>query len=266
MNSIEINIHTAKVSAGSEHLSPKIDVDISKQHLILSLEQKLSAGSKAQVQLTFTGQLNEKMAGFYRSSYTHPDGSTQYLATSQMEPTDARRAFPCFDEPALKATFSVTLIAEKKLTCLSNMDVASEKEVDSVMSGGKKKAVLFNKTPLMSTYLLAFIVGELQCIESNAFRVPVRVFATPDKNIEHGRFSLDLAARTLEFYERTFDSKFPLPKMDMAAIPDFSAGAMENWGLITYRVVDLLFDEKTSGANTKLRVAEVVQHELAHQW
>lgn len=206
------------------------------------------------------------MAGFYRSSYKDRDGSTKYLATTQMEPTDARRAFPCFDEPALKAHYSITLVADKHHTCLSNMDQASEKEVVSKITGGKRKAVKFNKTPLMSTYLLAFIVGELNHVETNNFRVPVRVFATPDKNIEHGRFSLDLAAKTLDFYEKTFDSKFPLPKMDMVAIPDFSAGAMENWGLITYRVVDVLYDEKTSGASTKQRVAEVVQHELAHQW
>lgn len=206
------------------------------------------------------------MAGFYRSSYKAADGSTKYLATTQMEPTDARRAFPCFDEPALKAEFTITLIADKELTCLSNMDVASEKEVDSAISGGKRKAVTFNKTPLMSTYLLAFIVGELKVIETNDFRVPIRVFATPDRDIEDGRFSLDLAAKTLKFYEEKFNSQFPLPKMDMVAIPDFSAGAMENWGLITYRVVDLLLDEKVSGASTKQRVAEVVQHELAHQW
>lgn len=206
------------------------------------------------------------MAGFYRSSYEGQDGSKKYLATSQMEPTDARRAFPCFDEPALKAQFTVTLIADNGHTCLSNMSQALEKEIDSKITGGKRKAVTFNKTPLMSTYLLAFVVGELKVIETNEFRVPVRVFATPDKNIEHGRYSLDIAAKTLAFYEKTFDSKFPLPKMDMIAIPDFSAGAMENWGLITYRVVDLLFDEKTSGASMKQRIAEVVQHELAHQW
>jgi aminopeptidase 2 len=206
------------------------------------------------------------MAGFYRSSYKTADGGTGYIASTQMEPTDARRAFPCFDEPALKAEFTVTLVADKHLTCLSNMDVASESEVDSKISSGKKKAVKFNKSPVMSTYLVAFIVGELKVIESNDFRVPVRVYATLDQDIEHGRFSLDLAARTLAFYEKAFDSEYPLPKMDMVAIPDFSAGAMENWGLVTYRVVDLLLDEKTSGASVKERVAEVVQHELAHQW
>jgi aminopeptidase 2 len=211
--------------------------------------------------MKFTGQLNDKMAGFYRSTYKNHDGTEGVMATTQMEPTDARRAFPCFDEPALKAEFTITLIADKKLTCLSNMDVASETEI----SAGKK-AVKFTKSPRMSTYLVAFIIGELNYIETKEFRLPIRVYAPPNQDIEHGRFSLDLAARTLKFYEEKFDSQFPLPKMDMVAIPDFSAGAMENWGLITYRVVDLLYDEKTSGASTKERVAEVVQHELAHQW
>jgi aminopeptidase 2 len=216
--------------------------------------------------MAFSGVLNDNMAGFYRSSFKAADGSTTYMATTQMEPTDARRAFPCFDEPALKAKFTVTLIADDNMTCLSNMDVASEKQVQSAISGGKRKAVTFRPTPLMSTYLLCFIVGELNYIETNNFRVPVRVYAPKDRDIEHGRFSLELAAKTLEFYEKTFDSPFPLPKMDMVAIPDFSAGAMENWGLVTYRVVDVLIDEKVSGAATKQRVAETVQHELAHQW
>jgi aminopeptidase 2 len=118
----------------------------------------------------------------------------------------------------------------------------------------------------MSTYLVAFVVGELNYIETNDFRVPVRVYAPPGQDIENGKFSLDLAAKTLAFYEKVFGIDFPLPKMDQIAVPDFAQGAMENWGLVTYRVVDLLLDEKVSGAATKERVAEVVQHELAHQW
>ena len=268
LNTLELDIHSTTITVGGNEItsSPKLSYNEDSQTTTISFEKAIPAGSKAQLVQTFTGCLNDKMAGFYKSSYKGSDGKTKYMATTQMEPTDARRAFPCFDEPALKATYTVTLIADHNHTCLSNMDQASEKEVASKITGGKRKAVTFNKTPLMSTYLLAFIVGELKCVETNNFRVPVRVFATPDKDIEHGRFSLELAARTLDFYEKTFDSPFPLPKMDMVAIPDFSAGAMENWGLITYRVVDLLFDEKTSGASTKERVAEVVQHELAHQW
>lgn len=246
--------------------SPKVSYDESTQTTKFAFEKSIPKGSKAQLEIKFTGDLNDKMAGFYRSTYKNADGSTGILATTQMEPTDARRAFPCFDEPALKAEFTITLIADKHLTCLSNMDEASTTEVQSEVTKTTKKAVKFNKSPLMSTYLLAFIIGELNYIETDKFRLPVRVYAPPNQDIEHGRFSLDLAARTLEFYEKTFDSKFPLPKMDMVAIPDFAAGAMENWGLITYRVVDVMFDEKTSGASTKERVAEVVQHELAHQW
>lgn len=268
LNTLDVDIQSTHISAGGSEVtsSPKLTYNEDSQMTTISFDKSIPAGSKAILTHTFTGTLNDKMAGFYRSSYKDKEGKTKYIASTQMEATDARRAFPCFDEPALKAEYSITLVADKGLTCLSNMDVKSEKEVESKMSGGKKNAVTFNKTPLMSTYLLAFIIGELNYVETKNFRVPVRVYATPDKDIEHGRFSLELAAKTLAFYEKEFDSDFPLPKMDMVAIPDFSAGAMENWGLITYRVVDVLFDEETSGASTKYRIAEVVQHELAHQW
>lgn len=245
---------------------PDVTYNEATQTTTVAFEKTLPKGSKAQLEMVFTGQLNDKMAGFYRSTYKNPDGSEGILATTQMEATDCRRAFPCFDEPALKAEFTVTLIADNNLTCLSNMDVASETEIRSEISGSTKKSVKFNRSPKMSTYLVAFIIGELNCIETDKFRLPIRVYAPPSSDIEHGRFSLELAARTLAFYEKTFDSKFPLPKMDMVAIPDFAAGAMENWGLITYRVVDILYDEKTSGASVKERIAETVQHELAHQW
>ena len=241
LNTLDLNISSTKVSTGSHVISSSPDVHYNKdsQTTTISFNETLKAGTKATLTQKFTGVLNNNMAGFYRSSYKTKDGVTKYMATTQMEPTDARRAFPCFDEPALKSKFTITLIADKGLTCLSNMDVVSEKEVDGKY-GKNKNAVTFRETPLMSTYLLAFIVGELNVIETHNFRVPVRVFAPPNQDIEHGRFSLELAAKTLDFYEKTFDSKFPLPKMDMVAIPDFSAGAMENWGLITYRIVDLL--------------------------
>ncbi|KAJ6437447.1 purine nucleoside permease [Purpureocillium lavendulum] len=268
VNTLELDIHSSKVSAGGQTVSsaPKVTYDEATQVSTFAFDGSLAKGSKAQLEVTFTGTLNDKMAGFYRSTYKRDDGSEGILATTQMEATDARRAFPCFDEPSLKAKFTVTLVADKALTCLSNMDVDAESEVQSKISGGAKKAVRFNTSPLMSTYLLAFIVGELNYVESLDFRVPVRVYAPPGQDIEHGRFALDLAVRTLKFYEKVFGIDFPLPKMDQVAIPDFAAGAMENWGLITYRVVDLLLDEKTSGAATKERLAEVVQHELAHQW
>ena len=265
---MDLDIHSATVSADGALVSssPSVSHDTKKQWTTFSFDQKLKSGQKATLAIEFTGTLNDKLAGFYRSKDKRADGTTHFLATTQFEATDARRAFPCFDEPALKATFSTTLIGDPHHTCLSNMNQISETEVDSKVTGGKRKAVTFDKTPPMSTYLLAFIIGELNYIESNEFRIPVRVYAPLGDNVQNGKFALDLAAKTLGFYEKTFDSKFPLPKMDMIAIPDFSAGAMENWGLVTYRSVDLLFDETTSGANHKERVAEVVQHELAHQW
>ncbi|KAK3383789.1 aminopeptidase 2 [Lasiosphaeria ovina] len=267
-HSLDIEIHKVKISSGGQTISssPTVSYNEDTQVTKVDFDNAVTKGSKAQLELKFTGHLNDKMAGFYRSTYKNPDGSEGVMAVTQMEPTDARRAFPCFDEPSLKAEFTVTLIADKSLTCLSNMDVASESEITSSTGGSSKKAVTFNKSPLMSTYLVAFIVGELNYIETNDFRVPVRVYAPPGYDIEHGRFSLDLAAKTLAFYEKVFGIDFPLPKMDQIAIADFAQGAMENWGLVTYRVVDLLLDEKISGAATKERVAEVVQHELAHQW
>lgn len=263
----EITIHSANIKSGDAVTvsSSAITYDESKQVSKIELQSSLPKG-KTQLEIKFTGQLNDQMAGFYRSTYKKPDGSEGVLATTQMEANDCRRAFPCFDEPMHKAEFTITLVADKHLTCLSNMDVASETEVQSELTSTTKKAVRFNPTPLMSTYLVAFIIGELNYIETKNFRVPIRVYAPPSTDIEHGRFSLELAARTLAYYEKIFGADFPLPKMDMVAIPDFAAGAMENWGLITYRVVDLMLDEKASGAAMKERVAEVVQHELAHQW
>lgn len=262
LHALDLEIHETKLIVGSKEFTPlsstpKKDDD----SIVFEFDNNvLKAGEKAQLRIKFTGELNDKMAGFYRSSYQE-NGETKYLATTQMEPTDCRRAFPCFDEPSLKATFDITLVAKKELVCLSNMDVKSE----SVVSD-EKKSVSFNTTPLISTYLIAFIVGDLKCITAEyKYRIPVKVYATP--GLEHqGKFSVELAAKTLEFFEKKFDIEYPLPKMDMVAIHDFSAGAMENFGLVTYRVVDLLFDEKNSNLATKQRVAEVVQHELAHQW
>ncbi|KAK5991684.1 YscII [Cladobotryum mycophilum] len=270
LNTLELDIHSAKLSSAGQVVSstPSITYDVKTQvsKFEFAGAHSLAKGSKVQLSIDFTGQLNDKMAGFYRSVYKREDGSEGVLASTQMEATDARRAFPCFDEPALKAKFTVTLVADKHLTCLSNMDVASETEVQSKISGGTKKAISYNTSPLMSTYLVAFVVGELDYVECLDFRIPVRVYAPPGINIEHGHFSAKLAAKTLAFYEKAFGVDFPLPKMDQVAIPDFAQGAMENWGLVTYRVVDLMLDEKASGAATKQRVAEVVQHELAHQW
>ncbi|MCJ1395947.1 Aminopeptidase 2 mitochondrial [Xylographa bjoerkii] len=151
---------------------------------------------------------SDGLQGFYRSSYTQ-NGVKKYMAASQMEAIDARKAFPCFDEPALKATFDVTLITDLGLTCLSNMDVSLQSDI-----GKGKQKVAFARSPPMSTYLIAFAVGDLEYIETDAFRVPLRVY-TPPGYAASGQYALELAVRTLKFYEEAFDIPFPLPKMDM---------------------------------------------------
>ena len=216
----------AQTHSGSQ--TPEIEPFEADQLTKFTVEKPLTKDSKIQLEIFFTGTLNDKLAGFYQCTYKKPDGTESIIATTQMEPADARRAFPCFDEPALKAEFTVTLIADQHLTCLSNMDVSSEATVYSKMSGSSKKAVVFNETPLMSTYLTAFIVGELNYIESTDFRVPCRIYAPLNQNIDHGQFALNLTIKTLSFYEKTFVAEFPLPKMDQVAIPNIAQGAMEN--------------------------------------
>ena len=200
------------------------------------------------------------MAGFYRSKYV-VDGKEKFMACTQFEATDARRAFPCWDEPALKATFNVYLTIPSNLKALSNMPIVAEKKIDE-----ETVEVQFGTTPIMSTYLLAMVVGEFDYLEDKTKEgVIVRVY-TPLGKVDQGKFALDVATKSLSFYTEYFGIPYPLEKSDMIAIADFASGAMENWGLITYRETALLIEEGKSGILNKRRVAYVVAHELAHQW
>lgn len=258
LNVLDIEIQHASID-GTDIEKLSISYDKEYQSVTFKLPKSFSKGDTPKLFLKFTGELNDKMAGFYRSSYQE-NGVTKYLATTQMEATDCRRAFPCYDEPSAKAKFSISVIADPLLVVLSNMDLKETIDVD----GGKTRSV-FHTTPVMSTYLVAFIVGDLKCVETHSFRLPIKVWATPGS--EHlGTYSAEIAAKTLAFFESKFDIPYPLPKLDMVAIHDFAAGAMENFGLVTYRTVDLLLDPEHTNINTKQRVTEVVMHELAHQW
>ncbi|KAK6198853.1 alanine/arginine aminopeptidase [Scheffersomyces amazonensis] len=256
LNSLQIEIQESKLN---DIELKNIQFDVNKQIVTFKLDDHLVEGADAKLYIKFTGTLNEDMAGFYKSSYQE-NGETKYLATTQMEATDCRKVFPCYDQPAAKAKFTISIITQKELTALSNMDVK-----ETTLIGDDKKLVAFNTTPIMSTYLVAFVVGELNYVENNDYRVPIRVYATSGtENL--GVYSADIAAKTLKFFDKKFDIEYPLPKLDMVAIPDFAAGAMENYGLVTYRIVDLLIDPANTNATTQQRVTEVVMHELAHQW
>ncbi|KAI9352747.1 peptidase family M1-domain-containing protein [Obelidium mucronatum] len=278
LNSKNLKVHNAWVTYSVEEGSVRrqeakdISFDEDLERVSFTFLEDIPAGVVAVVSSEFTGIHNDQMAGFYRSSYVDDAGNKRYMLATQFESTDARQCIPCFDEPGLKATFDCTLVVDADLVALSNMnDISTVLSEDS--NGKKIKEVTFARTPLMSTYLLAFVVGDLECIETTsvpkkpaaAQPITVRLFTTKGL-VEQGRFALETAARTLEYFSEYFDEAYPLPKSDMVAIPDFSAGAMENWGLVTYRNVYLLCDEKKATANQKKMIGYIVGHELAHQW
>ncbi|MSQ14321.1 MAG: M1 family peptidase [Dehalococcoidia bacterium] len=244
----------------SELKATDISFDKDSETVTLSFGQSLSPG-RARLGIGFAGVLAEQLRGFYRSRYTGPNGRQYYLATTQFEATDARRAFPCWDEPAIKAKFRISLLVPAELDALSNMPVESETN-----NFGGTKTVRFAISPAMSTYLLAFIVGEFSYIEATAANdTLIRVYTTRGKE-EQGRLALETSVKLLSYYNDYFGVPYPLPKLDHIAIPDFAAGAMENWGAITYRETALLYDPENSAANTRQRVTEVVAHEMAHMW
>ena len=237
-----------------------VSLDEAAERATITLPREVPQGT-AKLHLSFTGTLNDQLRGFYRSKYTAADGSTQHLATTQFEATDARRAFPCWDEPSVKAVFDVTLIVDNKHVAISNMPQAGE----SPLADGKR-AVRFQLTPRMSTYLLVFVVGDMTSVQATAGNgTLVGVWTTRGKE-EQGRFALDNSLRILDYMNDYFGIDYPLPKMDHIAVPDFAAGAMENWGAITYRETALLFDPDNSAAQARQRILEVVAHEMAHMW
>lgn len=268
----EIKLHARELQLKSAVFKPAegdsldvetISYDFKKKVVTLIFGEILPVG-KGVLSIDYVGELNDQMAGFYRSSYTDIHGVKKIMASTQFEATDARRCFPCWDEPARKAIFAVTLVVDPALTAFSNMP---EKSSKLVKTGSKVvREIEFMDSPKMSTYLLAFVVGEFDFVQAKTEHgVLVRVYTPPGRS-EEARFPLDTAIKCLDLYDDFFGLPYPLPKLDMVAIPEFAAGAMENWGLVTYREVDLLVDLKTASSQQKQRVCIVVTHELAHQW
>ncbi|XP_014032217.1 aminopeptidase N [Salmo salar] len=241
-------------------------LQVKTEYLVIRLNGKLAAGKSYRLSTDFQGELADDLKGFYRSEYTE-DGVKKVVATSQMQATFARKAFPCFDEPAMKAVFHVTLIHQRGTVALSNgRDVET---VNTTIDGSEVTKTRFEPTKRMSTYLLAFIVSDFAhitgSIENN--NVLVRIWARRKAIAEgHGYYALNVTGPMLQFYEGYYNASYPLSKSDQIALPDFSAGAMENWGLITYRETALLYDPAISSVGNKETVLSVVAHELAHMW
>ena len=261
LNTAELTLgEVALINDSGQRLGATVETDEESERSTLTLDGTADAGAW-KLDITFDGILNDDLRGFYRSVYTDPDGVEKTIATTQFEATEARRAFPCWDEPDLKATFGVTLIVDDGLTAISNAA-----EVARSDAGDGKVEVRFEDTMKMSTYLVAFIVGELGVTDPvDVDGVPLRI-AYPAGKGSLTDFALDVAAHSLRYYADYYDIPYPGGKMDKIAIPDFAWGAMENMGAVTYRETALLVDVRKATQNEMMRVAEVIAHEIAHMW
>jgi aminopeptidase N/puromycin-sensitive aminopeptidase len=255
LNAAEIDFKQASVTANGSTQTATVTMDKEKEMATLAFGNVIQPGP-AIVHIRYTGTLNSELRGFYLGK----DKDGRKYAVTQFEATDARRAFPSFDEPAYKATYDVSVIADKGLTAISNGKVLS----DQAGPGANQHTVKFATTAKMSSYLVALAVGDFEAVEGSADGIPIRVWGPPGSKRYSG-YALEVAEQCLKYYNKYFGIKYPFEKLDMIGLPDFAAGAMENTGLITYREVLLQIDEKASAGLHK-EVALVVAHEMAHQW
>ena len=261
LNASELSVSRASIETeNGESEASAIEHDEEQERLTLRFASPLPAG-RAVLRLDFTGELNDQLRGFYRSTYMDNDGVERRLATTQFEATDARRAFPLLGRTPGEG--DVRRHARRAGGVGGHLQHAI---ASTEPASGGRKAVTFERSPAMSTYLLAFIVGDMACVEGNADDgTLVRVWATRGKE-ELGRFALENSIAALRYMNDYFGIPYPLAKMDHIAVPDFAAGAMENWGAITYRETALLYDPENSAPQAKQRILEVVAHEMAHMW
>ena len=258
LNILEIAIWSCRLlqGEGDGFVSCSFRVDPAKEEVRVVLPESMSG--KIRLEIDYQGLINDKMAGFYRSKYTH-QGETRFIAVTQFEESDARRAFPCMDHPAKKATFDIEIDIDDQLVAISNGAVKKEARLDH----GKKR-ITFAQTPKMSTYLVFFGVGEFEFTQDEKDS-RVRVAALPGMK-KYTRFGAEFGRKSLEFSETYYAIPYPLPKMDLIAIPDFAFGAMENWGAITFRENLLLHYPEITSKFGEERICEVIAHEVAHQW
>jgi aminopeptidase N len=256
LHALDIDFHEVTIgTSGAAAQKASVSLDQRSETATLTVPQPIARGP-AEIHVRYTGQLNDKLRGFYLSR-----GKRRNYAVTQFESTDARRAFPCFDEPAFKATFAITLVIDRGDSAISNGKVIS----DTPGPAHTQHTMKFATSPKMSSYLVAMAVGDFQCLEASQDAVPIRICATPDKK-DLGHIALESAQQVLKFYDGYFAIKYPFGKLDVAAVPDFAAGAMENTAAIFYRETDLLADSRTASVVTRRNIASVLAHEMAHQW
>ncbi|TKS74008.1 Aminopeptidase N [Collichthys lucidus] len=261
------NTHNARLSASGGGSAPTIKsiwLQLKTQYLVIELTSKLTQGQKYQLYTEFTGELADDLAGFYRSEYEE-DGVQKIVATSQMHPTHARKTFPCFDEPAMKAVFYITLIHPPGTVALSNG--MESNIVNTTINGVAVTQTTFEPTKKMSTYLLAIIVSDYGHIKATQGDTLIRIWARRTAiDQRQGNYALNVTGPILDFFQLYYNITYPLNKSDQIALPDFYFGAMENWGLVTYRETHLLYDPVTSSNRNKETTASIIAHELAHMW
>jgi aminopeptidase N len=261
LNAIELEIASASVN---DKALPKsaIKIDKKEELLRLSLPSELAAGDHT-VAFTFSGKINQQGQGLFYCRYQEQDTGAKKIALgTQFEPTDARRFFPCWDEPSFRARFQLMVVVPQNWLAVSNMPVEKETKIDPPQAG---KEVRFAMTPPMSSYLNVFVAGELDMIETESSGVQIRVIATKGK-AQWGRYALESSAKILQYYNDYFGVPYPLPKLDQIALPGGFGGAMENWGGITYYESVLLFDPEKTSDETKQDIFAVIAHEMAHMW
>jgi aminopeptidase N len=255
LNAFDIQFHEVTVGAGASAQVATVALDEAGQTATLTVPKPLAKGA-TEIHAKFSGVLNTQLRGFYISKT-----KLRKYAVTQFESTDARRAFPCFDEPAFKATFAVTLTIDRGDTAISNGKVLS----DVPGPANTQHTMKFSTTAKMSSYLVAMTVGDFKCLDGAADNIPIRICATPDKR-DLTRIALESAEQVLRFYNSYYAVKYPFGKLDVVAVPDFAAGAMENTGAIFYRETDLLAEYKSASVGTKKNIASILAHEMAHQW
>lgn len=265
-NAADLHIDSVSLATSSEGtLEPsRIAHDEEEEVTTLRFDQPLRVG-EATLTVVYTGAINEKMHGLYRTQYVH-SGEQQTILVTQFEACDARRMLPCWDEPARKATFVVTLCVPKRYTALSNMPVTMTGPPANGDDAQEWIETSFQPTPIMSTYLLCVAIGEFESVQTTTNTGTLVRVLTPLGKLNQGEFALDFGRRCLEFYEDFFSLAYPLPKLDLLAIPDIAIVAMEHWGLCTFGETAMLVHPTESSQAGKQYAALLIAHEISHQW